>query len=85
MRQEIRKAKISELTGKTIVFTGQLEGFSRSQAEAVVRQFRGIPTSSVSGKTDFLVAGDSAGTKFNKAQELGVKIISEHEFKEMIK
>ncbi|MDP2927364.1 MAG: NAD-dependent DNA ligase LigA [Candidatus Omnitrophota bacterium] len=80
MHQEISKVKISELTGKTIVFTGQLKGFSRSQAETLVRQFRGIPTSSVSSKTDFLVAGESTGTKFNKARELGVKIINEKEF-----
>jgi len=85
MRQEISKVKTSELTGKTIVFTGQLKEFSRSQAEALVRQFRGIPASAVSRKTDFLVAGESTGTKFNKAQELGVKIISEHEFREMAK
>jgi DNA ligase (NAD+) len=45
-----------------------------------VRGFGAIATSSVSGKTDFLVAGDSAGSKFNKARELGVKIISEGEF-----
>ncbi len=85
MRQEISKVKTSELTGKTIVFTGQLKEFSRSQAEALVRQFRGIPTSAVSRKTDFLVAGESSGMKFNKAQELGVRIISENEFKEMVK
>lgn len=85
MRQEIFKAKINALTNKTIVFTGQLKEFSRSQAEALVRQSKGIPASSVSSKTDFLVAGESAGSKFNKAKELGVRIISEHEFKEMIK
>ncbi|MFH0917831.1 MAG: NAD-dependent DNA ligase LigA [Candidatus Omnitrophota bacterium] len=85
MRQEISKVKINELTGKIIVFTGQLEGFSRSQAEALVRQFGSIPASSVSSKTDFLVAGNGAGSKFNQAQVLGVKIISEDEFKEMIK
>jgi DNA ligase (NAD+) len=85
MRQEVSKVKTSELTGKTVVFTGQLKGFSRAQAEALVRQSKGILTSSVSSKTDFLVAGEKAGTKFNKAQELGVKIISEGEFKEMIK
>ena len=85
MDQEIFKIKTSELTAKTIVFTGQLKGFSRSQAEALVRQSGGIPTSSVSSKTDFLVAGDDPGTKFNKARELGVKIISEDKFKEMIK
>jgi DNA ligase (NAD+) len=85
MYQEISQVKTNALTGKTIVFTGQLKEFSRSQAETLVRQFRGIPTSAVSSKTDFLVAGESAGTKFNKAQGLGVKIISEGEFMEMIK
>jgi DNA ligase (NAD+) len=85
MRQEVSRAKTSALTGKTIVFTGQLKGFSRSQAEALVRQFRGISTSSVSSKTDFLVAGENTGTKFNKAQTLGIKIISEKEFSDMIR
>jgi DNA ligase (NAD+) len=85
MRQEVSRVQFSELTGKTVVFTGQLKEFSRSQAEALVRQFRGIPTSSVSSKTDFLVAGENSGSKFNKAKELGVKIIGEVEFMEMIK
>ena len=85
MRQEASKIKTSELTGKRIVFTGQLKEFSRSQAEALVRQFRGIPTSAVSSKTDFLVATEASGTKFNKAKELGVKIINEREFMEMAK
>ena len=92
MRQEIFKVKTSDLTGKTIVFTGQLKEFSRSQAEVLVRQFRGISTSSVSSKTDFLVAGENTGSKFNKAKKLGVKIINEKEFfamthstKEMLK
>jgi len=84
MRQEISRLKTNELTGKTIVFTGQLEGFSRSQAESLVRQFRGIPTSSVSSKTDFLVAGENTGIKFNQAKELGVKIINEKDFSRLI-
>ncbi len=85
MRQEISKVRANRLTGKTVVFTGELEGFSRSEAEELVRKSGGLATSSVSSKTDFLVAGESSGSKFNKAKELGVKIISEHEFKEMIK
>jgi len=85
MHQEVSQGRSSELTGKTIVFTGQLKEFSRSQAEALARQSGGIPTSSVSSKTDFLVAGEKAGSKFNKAKELGVKIIGEAEFMEMIK
>ncbi|MDD5477150.1 MAG: NAD-dependent DNA ligase LigA [Candidatus Omnitrophica bacterium] len=85
MRQEISKVRANKLTGKTVVFTGELEGFSRSEAEELVRKSGGLATSSVSSKTDFLVAGESTGSKFNKAKELGVKIIGEHEFKEMIK
>jgi len=84
-RQEALKVKANKLTGKIVVFTGQLEGFSRSEAEELVRQSGGLPSSSVSSRTDFLVAGESAGSKFNQAKELGVKIISGDEFKEMIK
>ena len=85
MRQQPVKFKINKLTGKTVVFTGELAGFSRAEAEELVRRSKGLPASSVSSKTDVLVAGASAGTKFNKARELGVKIISEDEFKEMVK
>jgi DNA ligase (NAD+) len=85
MRQQSVKFKINKLTGKTVVFTGELAGFSRAEAEELVRRSKGLPASSVSSKTDVLVAGASAGTKFNKARELGVKIISEDEFKEMVK
>jgi len=85
LRQEAAKIKANKLTDKTVVFTGQLEGFSRSEAEELVRQSGGQATSSVSSKTDFLVAGESTGSKFNKAKKLGVKIISGDEFKEMIK
>lgn len=85
MRQQASRFKSNKLTGKTIVFTGELNGFSRAQAEELVRQSGGSFSSSVSKKTDFLVAGESTGSKFNKAKELGVKIINEREFKEMIK
>jgi len=85
MRQEVSKVKANKLTGKTVVFTGQLEGLSRSEAEELVRKSAGLAASSVSSKTDFLIAGENAGSKFNKAKELGIKIISGQEFKEMIK
>lgn len=85
MHQESAGFKSNKLTGKTIVFTGELNEFSRTQAEELVRQSGGSFSSSVSKKTDFLVAGQSSGSKFNKAKELKVKIISEREFKEMIK
>jgi len=85
MRQQIGNFKINKLTGKRVVFTGELAEFSRAEAEELVRQFKGILSSSVSSKTDILVAGANAGTKFNKARELGVKIINEKEFSAMIR
>jgi DNA ligase (NAD+) len=77
--------KKSILTGKTIVFTGELKGFSRKQAEDLVRGYGGNASSSVSEDTDFIVAGDNPGSKYDKAKKLGIKIIGEREFKEMIK
>jgi len=84
MHQEASGVKVNEFTGKTVVFTGELDGFSRSQAEALVRQCGGNPSSSVSRKTDFLIAGEDPGSKFNKARQLGVKIINGKEFSAMI-
>ncbi|MFA5275845.1 MAG: NAD-dependent DNA ligase LigA [Candidatus Omnitrophota bacterium] len=77
--------KSSLLGGKTIVFTGELKGFSRSQAEELARSLGANASSSVSGNTDFLVAGDNPGSKFDKAKKLGVTVIDEDKFKEMIK
>jgi DNA ligase (NAD+) len=80
MSQSAVKMRPSGLTGKTVVFTGQLERFSRSQAEALVRKLGGMAVSACSSKTDFLVASDGAGRKFDQAVKLGVKIIDEQEF-----
>lgn len=85
LREELTKTKVTPLTGKTIVFTGELIGFSRSQAEEIVRKFAGNVSSSVSKNVNFVVTGDNPGSKFDKAKKLGVKIISEKEFVEMIK
>ena len=71
------------LAGKTVVITGALEGFSRGEAEALVRRLGGHPSGSVSKKTDFLVVGKEPGSKYDKAKELGVKILSESEFKKL--
>ncbi len=84
MRQEGLEVKTNKLTGKTFVFTGELKGFSRSEAEELVRLSGGKFSSSVSSKTDFLVAGEAAGTKFQKAGKLGVRIINEAEFSRLI-
>ncbi|HAX61664.1 MAG TPA: DNA ligase (NAD(+)) LigA [Elusimicrobia bacterium] len=73
------------LEGKTFVFTGELKNFSRNDAESKVRELGGNASSSVSQKTDFVVAGDNPGSKYKKAQKLSVKIISENDFLKMIK
>jgi len=80
------KTKVSnKLAGKTIVVTGALEGLSRQQAEQAIRDAGGKVASSVSKKTDFVLAGEKPGSKLEKAQKLSVKVINEKEFLEMIK
>jgi len=66
--------------GKTVVFTGELQSFSRSEAEKKVRALGGNATGSVSEKTDFVVVGREPGSKFTKAKKLGVKILTEKQF-----
>ncbi len=70
--------------GKTIVFTGELEKFSRTEAERMVRSFGGNATGSVSPKTDFVVIGKEPGSKYDKAQKLGVKILTEKQFLKLL-
>jgi len=77
------KAK-GKLAGRTIVVTGELENFTRPQVEQAIRQAGGKASSSVSKKTDFVLAGRDAGSKLDKALKLGVKVISEQEFLQMI-
>lgn len=75
------KAGSSSLAGKTIVVTGTLKSFTRSGIEDLIRRSGANPSSSVSKNTDFLVAGEEAGSKLDKAKSLGVKILTEEEFK----
>jgi DNA ligase (NAD+) len=72
------------LDGKTLVVTGTLEGFTRPEAEEAIRAAGGKPGGSVSKKTDYLVAGESAGSKLAKAQELGVPILDEEGFRRVL-
>ena len=81
---ESRK-KSDRLTGKTFVLTGTLETMSRNEAMRLIEENGGKTSSSVSKKTDFVVAGEQAGSKLEKAKELGVAIISETELFEMVK
>lgn len=73
-----------KLTGMTFVFTGSLEKFTRDAAEEMVREGGGKASGSVSKKTGYLVAGPNAGSKLDKARELGVKVITEDEFLAML-
>lgn len=71
--------------GKTFVLTGALSKYSREQASDIIERLGGKTSSSVSKKTSYVLAGEDAGSKLTKAQSLGVTIISEEEFEEMIK
>jgi DNA ligase (NAD+) len=72
------------LAGKTLVVTGTLQKYDRSGIEALIKALGGKASSSVSKKTDYLVAGDNAGSKLDKAKELGVPVLTEAEFDAMI-
>jgi len=85
----IKSPKISHkkqiLKGKTVVLTGELSSMTRDEAKERVRELGGSASGSVSKNTDFVVAGENAGSKYDKAKSLGVKIISEEEFIKLIK
>lgn len=70
--------------GKTFVLTGTLTKYTRSEASRIIENYGGKASSSVSKKTDYVLAGEAAGSKLAKATELGIKIINEDEFAEMI-
>ena len=71
--------------GKTFVLTGSLEKYTRGEASNIIEKLGGKTSGTVSKKTDYVLAGEDAGSKLTKAQNLGVTIISETEFEEMIK
>jgi DNA ligase (NAD+) len=67
-----------------VVVTGTIEGFTRQEAEEAVRAAGGKPAGSVSKKTDFVVAGEGAGSKLSKAQELGVPVLDADVFRRLL-
>ena len=71
--------------GMTFVLTGSLENYSRKEAEEIIEKFGGKTSGSVSKKTTYVLAGEDAGSKLDKAQSLGITIITEDEFENMIK
>ena len=80
MKAETKKRSTGKLAGKTFVLTGTLEHYSRDEASEIIEKLGGKTSSSVSKKTDYVLAGEDAGSKLKKAQELGITIISEEEF-----
>lgn len=74
----------SVISGKTLVVTGTLPTLGRKEAQALIEQYGGKVSGSVSKKTDYVLAGEAAGSKLTKAQELGITVISEDELKAML-
>ena len=75
----------NRFAGKTFVLTGSLEKYTRDEASEIIEKFGGKTSGSVSKKTSYVLAGEEAGSKLTKAEELGVKVLTEAEFDEMIK
>lgn len=85
MRSTLFQASSSggALRGKVLVLTGTLPGLSRDQATAMIEAAGGKVTGSVSKKTDFVVAGEEAGSKLDKAQKLGVRVLDEESLRKL--
>ncbi len=84
MQYLTEESEDDRFAGKTFVLTGGLENYTRKEASDIIEKFGGKTSSSVSKKTDYVLAGEDAGSKLVKAQNLGITIISEEEFKQMV-
>lgn len=85
LEKEVEAKNQNFLDNLKFVFTGSLNDFSRSEIKDLVEKAGGRAVSSISSKTDYLVIGDNPGSKYEKAQKLGIEILNEAEFKEMLK
>lgn len=83
--ESLKQVKDERFSGKTFVLTGTLTKYKRSEASEIIESFGGKTASSVSKKTTYVLAGEDAGSKLRKANELGITVISEEKFGEMIK
>ena len=77
---EVKEVGDNLFKGKTVVLTGTLTQMGRNEAKALLQEMGAKVSGSVSAKTDFVIAGDAAGSKLTKAQELGVTVLTEEEF-----
>jgi DNA ligase (NAD+) len=84
MADEVDESTPRTLEGLTIVVTGSLEGFSRDEAKEAILTRGGKASGSVSKKTDYVVVGDNAGSKADKAEELGVPVLDEAGFRRLL-
>lgn len=84
VQEEKETLQSSKLSGKSFVMTGSLSSMTREEAQSRIRELGGDVSSAVSSKTTFLVAGEASGSKYDKASKLGVRILSEAEFLNMI-
>ena len=83
-KQKVKLQQLAQLSGRTFVLTGTLQTMSRDEAESRIRAAGGRASSSVSKETSYVVAGEKAGSKYDKAVKLGVPILTEEEFNKLI-
>ena len=83
--QYLKELKDNRFSGMTFVLTGTLPTYTRNEAAEIIESFGGKTSSSVSKKTAYVLAGEEAGSKLEKAAKLGVTVIDEAQFEEMIK
>ena len=85
MNVDVQEAAGNEMDGEIVVLTGKLESMGRSEAGKILEAHGAKVTGSVSKKTTLVVAGEDSGSKLTKANELGIRVINEEEFLELLK